>query len=67
MGHNGQWLTTTFTRSFIYRSIKLYNNLPNTLRDLEFSVGKFKSEIASHIMSKRVTVVEENKLYYVVS
>lgn len=59
--------TTAFTRSFTYRSIKLWNNLPNSLRDLEFSVGKFKSELAGHIMSKRVAVAAENKRYYVVS
>ena len=58
--------TTTFTRSFIYRSVKLWNNLPNSLRDLQFSVGKFKSEIASHIISKRLTLAEENRIYYVV-
>ena len=57
--------TTTFARSFMYRAIKLWNDLPNSIRDLEFSLDKFKSEIANDIGSKRIHVPQENTVYYV--
>ena len=57
--------TATYARSFMYRAIKLWNDLPNSTRDLEFSLDKFKNEIANYIISKRATVPIEDKLHYV--
>jgi len=52
-------LSESYRRSMKYRLSKLWNDLPNELRDLKLSVNKFKEAISKHIIMKR-----KNKFCY---